>query len=94
MINSGYYSVQFIKRSLPITSRTATVELEMPLTVAKKEEMFKKADTDNDDKIDYEEFIKSVENESYLGKETIYFRSSFWSSDKDEDGLISIDEFR
>ena len=56
--------------------------------------MFKKVDIDNDGKIDYEEFIKSVENDSYLNKETIYFRSSFFSSDKDKDGLISIDEFR
>ena len=66
----------------------------MPLTVSKKKEMFKKADIDNDGKIDYEEFIKSVENDSYLSKETTFFRSAFCFADKDEDGLISIDEFR
>jgi len=95
LTNSGYYSVQFIKRYLPITIRTATIELEMPLT--KKNEMFKKADINNDDKIDYEEFIKSVEDikdDRYWSKETTFFRSAFYWSDEDDDGLISIDEFR
>ena len=55
--------------------------------------MFKKADIDNDDLIDYEEFIKSIENDSYLNKETKIFRSTFCSADKDQDGFISFDEF-
>ena len=55
--------------------------------------MFKEADIDNDDLIDYEEFIKAIENDSYLNKETKYFRSAFCSADKDQDGFISFDEF-
>ena len=66
----------------------------MPLTDKKRNEMFKKADIDNDDLIDYEEFIKSIENDSYLNKETKFFRSAFCSADKDHDGFISNDEFR
>ena len=66
----------------------------MPLTDKKRKEIFKKADLDNDDLIDYEEFVKSIEeNDSYLSKETIFFRTAFWSADKDEDGLISAEEF-
>ena len=65
----------------------------MPLR--KMKEMFKKADIDNDDKIDYEEFLKSIEEDDrYWSKETTFFRSSFCFADKDKDGLISIDEFR
>ena len=66
----------------------------MPLTDKKRNEIFKKADIDNDDLIDYEEFIKSIENDSYLNKETKFFRSTFRSADKDQDGFISINEFR
>ena len=57
--------------------------------------MFKKVDIDNDDLINYEEFIKSIkEDDRYLSKETIIFRYAFSSADKDQDGFISIDEFR
>ena len=56
--------------------------------------MFKKADIDNDGKIDYEEFLKSVENHSFMSDETIFFRFAFRSADKDHDALISLDEFR
>ena len=70
----------------------------MPLKVAKKEEMFKKADIDNDDKIDYEEFIKSIEkiikDNRYVGEEFEEFREAFLKADEKNDGLISVDQFR
>ena len=77
-----------------ITSRTATIELEMPLKVAKKKEMFKKADTDNDGKIDYEEFIKSIEDDIYVGEEFEEFRKAFCKADENNDGLITENQFR
>ena len=69
----------------------------MPLTVAKTKEMFKKADIDNDGKIDYEEFIKSIENikeDIYVGKDFKKFRKIFCKADKDNHGLITADKFR
>ena len=70
----------------------------MPLKVPKKEKMFKKADIDNDDKIDFEEFIKSIEkiieDDRYVGYNFWKFRIAFRKADNDKDGLISIDEFR
>ena len=68
------------------------------LSVKKSKEMFKKADTDNDDKIDYEEFIKSVEkiinDNRYVGKEFEKFRKAFSEADENDDGLITVDQFR
>ena len=68
------------------------------LSVKKSKEIFEKADIDNDGKIDYEEFIKSVEkiikDDRYVGKEFEKFRKAFLKADENNDGLISVDQFR
>ena len=66
----------------------------MPLTDIKRKEMFKKTDIDNDDKIDYEEFIKSVEDDIYIGEKFREFRKAFCKSDDNNKALISADQFR
>jgi len=83
-----------------MTSRIATVESKKELavlSVKKRTEMFKKTDIDNDGKIDYEEFIKSIENikeDIYVEKEFKKFRKIFCKADKDNHGLITADKFR
>ena len=83
-----------------MTSRIATVESKKELavlSVKKRTEMFKKTDIDNDGKIDYEEFIKSIENikeDIYVEKEFKKFRKIFCKADKDNHGLITADQFR
>ena len=63
--------------------------------------MFKKVDNDNDDLIDYEEFLKSVEkiyllikDDRYAGKKFEKFRNAFINADENNDGLITADQFR
>ena len=58
---------------------------------------FTQADIDKDNLIDFNELIKTVnelKNDEFYGEKTKVFRFAFCFSDKDEDGLISIDDFR
>ena len=69
----------------------------MPLTDKKRKEIFKKADCDNDDLIDYEEFVKSVEtvkDDIYVEEKFEKFRKAFCKADDNNKGLISVDQFR
>ena len=69
----------------------------MPLTDKKRKEIFKKADIDNDDLINYEEFIKSIENikdDLYVGYKFEKFRKAFCEADENNDALITVDQFR
>ena len=69
----------------------------MPLTDKKRKEIFKKADIDNDDLIDYEEFIKSIEDikdDLYVEEKFEKFRKAFCIADENNDGFITADQFR
>ena len=74
--------------------------MQLPLTDKKRNEMFQKADIDNDDLIDYEEFIKSIEtikDDRYV-EETFEkvekLRKAFCKADENNKELISADQFR
>ena len=72
-----------------MTFRNAVEVFNIPLTDEKKNKLFAKVDTDNDDLINYNEFMKSVKD---INNRKII--DLFCSVDTDDDKLISIDEFR
>ena len=73
-----------------MTFRTAVEVFKIPLTDKRKNELFVKVDTDNDNSINYNEFMTSVKDIK-VDREII---RSFCSVDTDDDKLISFDEFR
>ena len=86
-MNTGYYYSQ-LSDSL-LTFRTAVEVFKIPLTDEKKNKLFAKIDTDEDDLINYNEFMISVQDIN--NRKMI---DAFCSVDTDDDKLISIDEFR
>ena len=77
--------------------RIALSKIEIPLTEKKLKQKFSQADIDKDDLIDFNEFMKSVKDikdDIYVGKKFEKFRKAFLLADENNDGLISVDQFR
>ena len=77
-----------------MTFRIALSKLEIPLTEKKLKQKFTQADIDKNNLINLDEFIKSIKDDIYVGKEFEKFRKAFFKADGDNDGLITADQFR
>ena len=99
-INTGNYDSH--KWVIFINFRIILSKLEIPLTPKKLEQKFCQAD--KDDRIDYNQFIKSLNDiidrdnidDIYGGWsiEVYVPREAFFKADEDNDGLISADQFK
>jgi len=77
-----------------IIFRIALSKLEIPLTETKLKQKFTQADIDKDNLINFHEFRQSIKEDIYVGEEFEKFRKAFFKADQNNDGLITVDQFR